>query len=388
MIRIGGKAFLKRRSSAMFDTLLHALLGSSKKTPPPSRRSSAEKRQIKPRLEVLEDRLAPAAYLVTGLGDAGVGANNQGDLRYCITEANKQAQASTITFKGGLSGTISINSQLPTISQNITISGPGSSVITIKGNANANKLYDDFSIAPKVVAAIDDLTIEGGFDTSGGGIFNAGTLTIEFDVIQGNTAKQGGGGILNNSSGTLNLLNDTIQFNQADHGGGVCNSGLLQTVSSNDQTAIVANTATTDGGGIYNVGQVYFYGGEQISGNAANTTSGVGGGVYNGSVASFNMDSGSIANNDAFQGGGLANLGVSTLSQNVQVKGNSANQGGGLFLGSKSTTTFNTVTVSGNNLIGNNPKAKGVGFALGAVMKGLPAGLTDKDDPGGNPVQL
>lgn len=39
-------------------------------------------------LEVLEDRLAPAAFTVDRLGDVGNGAGNSGDLRYVITQLN------------------------------------------------------------------------------------------------------------------------------------------------------------------------------------------------------------------------------------------------------------------------------------------------------------
>jgi hypothetical protein len=68
--------------------------------------------------------------------------------------------------------------------------------------------------------------------------------------------------------------------------------------------------------------------------------------------------------------------------------GNSAINGGGMYLGKASATTFNGVTVDSNKLSGNMGKGKGIAYENGAAMNGLPAGLTDNDDPGGNPVQV
>ena len=58
------------------------------------------------RLELLESRLAPAAYLVNVAGDssgqaAGTGSGNSGDLRYCMSQAVADAEADTITFAPG-----------------------------------------------------------------------------------------------------------------------------------------------------------------------------------------------------------------------------------------------------------------------------------------------
>jgi predicted outer membrane repeat protein len=337
-------------------------------------------------LEQLEYRLVPATFVVAGLGDTGGGKTNEGDLRYCIGQANASKDTSnTITFAGGLNGTISLTGALPAIANGVTID-PGNDAITVQGNANAGKPYSVFSINKGVTAEIDGLWIEGGFAGTGGGINNAGNLTLKNDTITNNTATMSGGGVFNALGSSLSLDSDVIQFNQADAGGGVFNSGSIRSDSEYDSTKIIANTATSDGGGIYTVGTVNFYGFEEITGNTANTTSGVGGGVYNGSTATFDTSGGQIDiyNNDAFQGGGFYNVGTATLTADFE--GNSANQGGGLFLVSISTTTFNTVTVSGNKLVGAGAVGQGVYYQKGATMNGLNT-LTDSDDPGGQPVQ-
>ncbi len=49
-------------------------------------------------LEVLEGRALLATFTVNSLGDAGLGSNDAGDLRYCIDQANADNQANTIVF--------------------------------------------------------------------------------------------------------------------------------------------------------------------------------------------------------------------------------------------------------------------------------------------------
>ena len=55
-----------------------------------------------------------------------------------------------------------------------------------------------------VTATLGNLTIMGGSAATGGGINNAGTLTIAGSTIQANTAIGSGGGI--NNAGTLSLF--------------------------------------------------------------------------------------------------------------------------------------------------------------------------------------
>jgi len=62
----------------------------------------------------------------------------------------------------------------------------------------------------------------------GGGIFNNGTLTVTNATISGNSAIGGGGGILNAGEGTASVVNSTISGNRASaEGGGISNEGTL-----------------------------------------------------------------------------------------------------------------------------------------------------------------
>lgn len=307
-------------------------------------------------------------------------------LRDAIQTGNNGPPRPAVTFytapNTALTGTINLQAALDAIKTGYNINGSGASTLTVNGNNAAGTI---FTVNAGVTSTISGLTIQGGFNTLGGGIYNSGTLTLQNDVIQDNTATSNGGGIDNAPDASMTLQSDTIQFNNAKNGGGIINSGSLKSYNPGN-LYIIANTATGSGGGIYNNGTVNLDN-TTISGNTADTTSGMGGGVYNGltSSISFTLVAGSIANNDAFQGGGLYN-GKSATLQSTNVQGNSANQGGGLALGSKSSTTLNTVTVGGNNLIGVNPKAKGIGYITGATWNFNQ--VTDSDDLDGQPVKL
>ena len=55
---------------------------------------------VRPQLEILEDHLVPAAvFTVDRPGDMGQGAQNSGDLRFCVTNA---VAGDTINFNIGM----------------------------------------------------------------------------------------------------------------------------------------------------------------------------------------------------------------------------------------------------------------------------------------------
>src|SRR5262249_1642649 len=69
--------------------------------------SSSRRRGPILRLEVLEDRTAPAVYTVNLTTDNGTGVGNSGDLRYCISKVNGDPPGlDTIQFQIGLAGSV------------------------------------------------------------------------------------------------------------------------------------------------------------------------------------------------------------------------------------------------------------------------------------------
>src|SRR5206468_3152328 len=108
----------------------------------------------------------------------------------------------------------------------------------------------------------------------GGGIYNAGTLTVSNSTLSYNTASNGGGGIAND--GTLTVSGSTLSGNSSAAGGGIANSqqGTL-TISG----STLSGNSASEGGGIENFGTVTVNNSSRITGNTALV--GFGTDVYN-----------------------------------------------------------------------------------------------------------
>src|SRR5215475_6157147 len=77
-------------------------------------------------LEQLEDRLALTTYTVTTLADGVAGS-----LRDAITQANAHHGTDKINFQTGLTGTILLTGGELGITDDLTITGPGASRLTV-----------------------------------------------------------------------------------------------------------------------------------------------------------------------------------------------------------------------------------------------------------------
>jgi hypothetical protein len=199
-------------------------------------------------LELLETRCLPST--VTSLSDSGPGS-----LRDAIATT---PGGGTVDFQTGLSGTITLTTGELAISKNLAIEGPGADVITVSGN----KASRVFNLANFTVA-ISGLTIADGQSPNGrngGGIYNAGTLTITASTFSGNPAEYNGGGIYN-ENGTLTITASTFSSNSAKYGygGGIDNIGTLTiTASTFSGNSADNNNLYGGGGGIYNYPSAFF----------------------------------------------------------------------------------------------------------------------------------
>jgi hypothetical protein len=284
---------------------------------------------------------------VTNANDSGGGS-----LRQAIIDA---APGDTINFS--VTGTIQMTSDELFIGKNLAISGPGASSLAISGPfgvVGGDPIFTStprvFEIGSGITVAISGVTIENGTNNYGGGIYNAGTLTVTNCTLSGNWASGffgEGGGIYN--VGTLTVTSSTISGNYSAYyglGGGIGNAGTLTLTYST-----ISNNSAYQGGGIRNhVAGSLIVTYSTISNNGATLS---GGGIDNyGTVTVTNSTF--SGNNGAF-GGGIGSYGGSGIVtvSNSTFSGNNGERGGA-FLNYGTMTVKNTIIANSNSIFGGN----------------------------------
>src|SRR5436190_5943211 len=245
-------------------------------------------------------RVHGATIVVTNTNDSGPGS-----LRQALADA---PDGDTIQFDPALNGqTINLTSVELVIDKNITISGPGSDLLTVARLPIPEFIFRIFHITPNHTVAINGLTISGGNlpknapFPSGAGIFNEqGMLTIENCTVSSNSCFNDGGGISN--TGTLAVSHSAIIGNHAGfYGGGISSTVTLTIMNS----TVRYNESGASGGG----------------------ESGFGGGIYN---------------------GGMAVIVSSTIDNNVADADNHSSRGGGIFSAGPKSLSVSNSTISQN----------------------------------------
>jgi hypothetical protein len=281
-------------------------------------------------VDTLDDGAANAADCTTPVA-------NSCSLRDAVAAV---AQGDTITFESGLNGTITLTNGEITSSYGTTITGPGSTDLTI----DANQASRVFSLVG--TTSSDDFTISG--------------LTL----TNGKTQDSGNGGALDVSSARNVVLNDVVftgnstNLTQNVGAGGAAsihNSGSLPITDS----VFTDNHATLKGGAAFLSSQ----GDVNITRTTVtgNTTDQRGGGFYllgrnsDSQVADLTITDSTFSNNEALQDGGGAyifwNSGGSVEIRGTTVSGNSAKRRGvGAFL---STSQRGAVTIEDSTFTSN-----------------------------------
>ncbi len=333
-----------------------------------------------------------------------------GSLRTDITAANSALGGSVIQFASGLSGNriLLAGTALPQITGNLQIDGLGASHLSISGNAASGV----FSIHAGATAMLSGLTITGGKDVGGGGIYNMGTLTLTNCKVSGNTASFNGGGLYNAQVGgiygTATLINCTISGNtvlKAGHygvGGGVDNYGTLTltncTVSGNyagnfgggvlngsggfaltmTNCTVSGNTAYQNGGGVINYGTTATLTDCTISGNTAGNNAG---GFDDGFNISILTNCTITGNTAANEGGGIYTYGATQTLLNCTVSANTAATGGGIWISrTGEILTIGNTIVSANAATATDPDIHGTIHTdeghnlLGTALSGTTSG--------------
>ena len=128
-----------------------------------------------------------------------------GSLREAINDAEARAGKDEIVFADGLSGTITLGSELPTITDRAGLVIDGGGDVTVSGN-NAVQVLE---VAPKAKLDLRSLTVSDGSNIVGGAIFNAGPLKVTNSTFSGNSAT-GGGALLNGENSSMTLGNTIV----------------------------------------------------------------------------------------------------------------------------------------------------------------------------------
>jgi len=147
---------------------------------------------------------------------------------------------------------------------------------TVSGNSNAYHGGGIFNYGGTLVLA--NSMVSGNYAGDGGGIYNAGVLAVSDSTVSGNTSGELGGGILNWDGQTATVVSSTLSDNSAaNQGGGIWNAGTL-TVTN---TTVSGNTACC-GGGVGSGGGILNHGALTLTGSTlSGNSSFYGGGIWN-----------------------------------------------------------------------------------------------------------
>jgi hypothetical protein len=267
-----------------------------------------------------------SSTVVTNNNDSGAGS-----LRDALANIGVSiCVGGTITFDPALSGqTINLTSDQLIINQSVTITGPGSNLLTIR-RGNAAPDFRIMKIASGVVN-ISGLTISNGSESNGeggGGIRNDGTLTLTDCAISANVSK---------------VIDDGFGDLSPGIGGGIRNNGSLTITNSIISGNTAASAPDTGTGG----------------------ANGLGGGIYNVSPNTVTIQDSTVSGNTATLGGGfMDDFGTMNITR-CAIVSNSADVGGGIYTGG--TMTVKDTTISGNTI---GPGFSGLSSASGVFNAG------------------
>jgi Putative Ig domain/SMP-30/Gluconolactonase/LRE-like region/IPT/TIG domain len=221
----------------------------------------------------------------------------------------------------------------------LTIRGAGAAATAVTGAGTQSGSV--FTIQPGASATIEDLAITGGVADNGGGVNDAGSVTLSHDVIAFNAA-----------TGTTSLTGI---------GGGVY-TGLPSAVYSTQprgklvvaDSEIVSNQATNFGGGISIISGLVTR--SLVLSNTVTGSSGIGGGIWS---------EDSSLTNDTIKGNRIVNT-----------AGAAQGQGGGVFeyhgSGDEADLAFDTI--AGNTAGSGGGVGGGTIFSIGTIVAGNTGG--------------
>ncbi len=297
----------------------------------------------------------PPTLIVTTVDDTDDGiCDTDCSLREAINASNIIAGLDEITFDLPDSSNITLGgSQLPVISDSLTINGSTAVSLTINGT-NSSRIFE---INNGQSVTLTTMTLTGG-DVSGGlvypvnyggAILNQGQLTATHVIFEANDAERGGA-IYNDSGSDLRMLDNDFINNAATWGGAIYHGSGGEMIAANSE--FTENNASSGAVG----GAIYLSSGTSkiLSSRFYSNTAGWGGGVAN-YGSNMTVSNSTFSYNAAvYDGGGIYNTsGEATLNTNI-VSYNQAGWGGGIL-----NESGGTISSSDNTLINNNATVRG-----------------------------
>lgn len=263
------------------------------------------------------------------------------------------------------------------VDKSVAIKGSGElwTIVDGCGKARVFNIGRDASgtLYPDAVVTLSGMTIRNGnaednpiptLDPSskiGGGIFNAGTLTLDRcivtnNIVDGTNCIEGSGAGISNYGRQLILKRCIVSNNKAigstTYGGGIINwhdwgeeLPIVNVVDSSIINNVAGGTHESGGGGIWNWGTTTITN-SRIVGNKATD----GAGIENSySDCTLNVVGSNIHDNVASRrGGGISNYGTATIRYSM-IHNNKAGIGGGIYWGGTGPT------IMGSLIFGNTP---------------------------------
>jgi hypothetical protein len=241
------------------------------------------------------------------------------------------------------------------IADDVTINGTGAGSAIVDANGDDRA----FTIEPGTVATLTAMTIENGFDGTGGAILNGGTLTLDGVEILNSVALGDGGAIASD-------LGEFLRAGPVPLGTGLSTTLTVRnsTLGGADMEADgnrAGSDGSGDGGAIYANDTALTIENSVLENNETRDGQGGGLGLDDDTVANVS-DSRFLGNFATEDGGGIEvddgsslSLVRSLVSGNVANFGDDGNGGGGIENEDESTTNIVDSSITGNTVVFSGP---------------------------------
>jgi predicted outer membrane repeat protein len=222
----------------------------------------------------------------------------------------------------------------------LTLNGAKAVTTIIDGTNSANV----FTVGTGITLTLSNLTIKNGVGyQGGGGVDNAGTLTVTNSNFYTNTALSGGA-ILNTGTATIsnsNLSGNSPYFSGHSASCGAIDNRSTMTITNSTFYSNYANNNSTAGGAICNGGTLTITGTTFNTNSSQGNNGGYGGAIYNyaGTLSvtnsTFYLNSATTGGGAIYSQGGTVQISNSTFGINAATSGGGGgalSNAGGSFL--------------------------------------------------------